>query len=71
MVSTRDDGSYYIGVWRRPDEPACTHDLARAFASRISKVCKLMKTQNKFKTFSLSGHGGMSDYKTGAFSDMR
>ena len=23
------------------DEPACMHDLARAFASRINKVCKL------------------------------
>ena len=30
------------------DEPACTHDLARAFASRINKVCKLKKTQNNF-----------------------
>ena len=28
------------------DEPACTHDLARAFASRINKVCKLKKTPN-------------------------
>ena len=28
------------------DEPACTHDLARAFASRINKECKLKKTQN-------------------------
>ena len=25
------------------DEPACTHDLARAFGSRINKVCKLKK----------------------------
>ena len=23
------------------DESACTHDLARAFASRINKVCNL------------------------------
>ena len=30
------------------DEPACTHDLARAFASRINNVCKLKKTQNSF-----------------------
>ena len=30
------------------DEPACTHDLARAFASRINKVFKLKKTQNNF-----------------------
>ena len=26
------------------DEPACMHDLARTFASRINKVCKLKKT---------------------------
>ena len=45
------------------DEPACTHDLARAFASRINKVCKLKKTPNNFKTSSLSGHARMSDYK--------
>ena len=30
------------------DEPACTHDLARAFASRINKVCKLNRTPNNF-----------------------
>ena len=30
------------------DEPACTHDLARAFASRINKVCKLKKTPKNF-----------------------
>ena len=30
------------------DEPACTHDLARAFASRINKICKLKKTPNNF-----------------------
>ena len=30
------------------DEPKCTHDLARAFASRINKVCKLKKTSNNF-----------------------
>ena len=32
------------------DEPACTctHDLGRAFASRINKVCKLKKTANNF-----------------------
>ena len=29
-------------------EHACTHDLARAFASRILKVCKLKKTPNNF-----------------------
>ena len=28
------------------DEPACTHDLVRALASRINKVCKLKKTPN-------------------------
>ena len=27
-------------------EPACTHDIARAFAFRINKVCK--KTPNNF-----------------------
>ena len=45
------------------DEPACTHDLARAFASRINKDCKLKKTPNNFQTDSLSGHARMSDYK--------
>ena len=45
------------------DKPACTHDLARAFASRINKVCKLKKTPNNFNTSSLSGHTRMSDYK--------
>ena len=30
------------------DKPACTHDLARVFASRINKVCKLKKTPNNF-----------------------
>ena len=43
------------------DEPV--HDLAKAFASRINKVCKLKKTLNNFKTSSLSGHARMSDYK--------
>ena len=28
------------------EEPACTHDLARAMAFRINKVCKLKKTPN-------------------------
>ena len=46
------------------DEPACTHDLARAFASRINKVCKLKKTPNNFQTSSLSGQARMSDYKS-------
>ena len=45
------------------DEPACMHDLARAFASRINKVCKLKKTPNIFKTSSLSGPARMSDFK--------
>ena len=45
------------------DESACTHDLARAFASRINKVCKLKKAPNNFETSSLSGHTRMSDYK--------
>ena len=44
-------------------EPACTHDLARDFASRINKVCKLKKTPNNFKTSCLSGHARMNDYK--------
>ena len=30
------------------NEPACTHDLARAFAFRINEVCKLRKTPNNF-----------------------
>ena len=29
------------------DELECKHDLARAFASRINKICKL-KTPNNF-----------------------
>ena len=45
------------------DEPACTHDLARGFAFRINKVCKLKKTLNNFLTSSLSRHARMSDYK--------
>ena len=45
------------------DEPACTHHLARGFASRINKVSKLKKTLNNFKTSCLSGHARMSDYK--------
>ena len=45
------------------DEPACTHDLARAFASRINKICKLKKTPNNFWTSSLSGHARISDSK--------
>ena len=45
------------------DEHACTHDLARAFAYRINKVCKLQKTPNNFEISSLSGDARMSDYK--------
>ena len=30
------------------DEPASTHDLARAFGSRINKVCLLKKTLKLF-----------------------
>ena len=44
------------------DELAYMHDLARAFASRINKVCKLKKTLNNFKTSSPSGHARISDY---------
>ena len=44
-------------------EPARTHDLARAFASRINKVYKLKKTPNKLKTSSFSEQARMSDYK--------
>ena len=43
-------------------EPACTHDLAWAFASRINNICKLKKTPNNFETYSRSGHARMSDY---------
>ena len=39
ITSACDEGS---------GEPACTHDLARVFASRINKVCKLKKTLNNF-----------------------
>ena len=44
------------------DEPEWTHELARVFASRINKVCKMKKTPNNFQTSSLSGHARMSDY---------
>ena len=30
------------------DEPACTHDLARAIAPRINNVSELKKTPNNF-----------------------
>ena len=30
------------------DEPTCTHDFARAFASHINNVCKLKKTPDNF-----------------------
>ena len=53
VTSTCGEGSH---------EPACIHDLARAFASRINKVCKLKKTPNNFWTSSPSGHARMSDY---------
>ena len=43
-------------------EPSCMHDLARAFASHINKVCKLKKTPNNFETSSPSGHATISDY---------
>ena len=52
VTSAFGEGSY---------EPACMHDLARAFTSRINKVCKLMKTPNNFETSSPSGHARMSD----------
>ena len=39
VTSARGEGS---------GKPTCMHDLARAFASRINKVCKLKKTLNKF-----------------------
>ena len=41
----------FLNTWacgKESDEPACTHDLDRAFASRINKVCKLKKTQNNY-----------------------
>ena len=41
------------------DEPACMHDLARAF----TKICKLPKTSNNLETSSLSGHARMRVYK--------
>ena len=49
LISTRDDGFCYIGACGEGfDETACMHDLARAFASRIYKECKLKKTPNNF-----------------------
>ena len=36
------------------DKPACTHDLARAFASRINKVCKLKKGLTSWLSFVVS-----------------
>ena len=30
------------------DEPACTHDLPRAFATRINNVCELKMSPNNF-----------------------
>ena len=45
------------------DEPACTHDLTRAFSFCINKVYKLKKTPINLSTPSLSGHARMSDYK--------
>ena len=62
LVSTRDDGFITSVCGEGSDEPACTHDLARTFASRINKVCKLKKTPNIFLTSSLSGHARMGDY---------
>ena len=49
MVSTRDDGSYYMGVCEGSHKPACKHDLARTFASCINKICKLKKTPKTFR----------------------
>ena len=57
LLSTLDDGSCGKGS----DGPACMHDLARAFTSRINKVCKLKKTPNNLKTSSPSGHARMGD----------
>ena len=45
------------------DEPECTHDIARAFGSRINKVCKLKRTLKLFLTSSVTGNARMSDYK--------
>ena len=43
--------------------PACTHDLAWAFAPRIYKQSmQVEEDSNNFKTSSLSGHARMSDY---------
>ena len=56
ITSACDEGS---------NEPACTHDLARVFASRINKVCKLKKTPNNLRHLVSLG-----DYLE-AFSDMR
>ena len=31
------------------DKPACVHDLARVFPSRVNKACKLKKTPTTFR----------------------
>ena len=54
ITSACGEGSY---------ETACKHDLARAFASRINKVCKLKKAPKNFWTSNLSRHTRMSKYK--------
>ena len=54
ITSACGEGSY---------EPACKHDLARAFAARKNKVCKLKKTPKNFWAPNLSGHTRISDYK--------
>ena len=48
LVSTRDDVLITPVCAECSYEHACTHDLARAFASCINKVCKLKNTPNNF-----------------------
>ena len=45
------------------DEPACTHDLARAFASHIKQSMQVEEDSNNFWISSLAGHVRMNDYK--------
>ena len=53
---------WFLIMGEGSDEHACTHNFTRVFASRTSKVCKLKKTPNNFKTSSPSGHSRLSDY---------
>ena len=60
LVSTRDDGSYYIGVLRRLRR-ACMYAWPRqGFRFSHKQSMQVKKTPNNFKTSSRSGHARMS-----------